>query len=118
VELPLHLLLVWVLVDAFGLVGAALAWSIRVTIDGTLLFVAAARVGSLGFASLGASRALPLAARIGVLGLVALGISTLPSFPFRAAAVLLALGVAGMVVIQTVPGGLLARHPISSSART
>jgi O-antigen/teichoic acid export membrane protein len=118
VELPLHLLLVWVLVDAFGLVGAALAWSIRVTIDGILLFVTAARLGPLRFASLRSSGAPVLAAWVGFLSLAAVGISVIPSFPFRVSAVLLVLGVAATKLIQAGPANRLGWLPIGSSSRT
>jgi O-antigen/teichoic acid export membrane protein len=37
-ELALHLPLAWVLIVNWGIVGAALAWTIRVTIDACLLF--------------------------------------------------------------------------------
>ncbi|HVA01375.1 MAG TPA: flippase [Terriglobia bacterium] len=40
-ELPLHVALAWFLVSRFGLVGAALAWSCRVTLDFLLLILAA-----------------------------------------------------------------------------
>jgi O-antigen/teichoic acid export membrane protein len=40
-EVPLHVVLVWFLVTRFGLPGAALAWTVRVTIDFILLIVAA-----------------------------------------------------------------------------
>jgi O-antigen/teichoic acid export membrane protein len=41
VEIPLHVILAWLLVTRFGLVGAALAWSVRVGIDFLLLTIAA-----------------------------------------------------------------------------
>ena len=40
-ELPIHIGLVWFLVAHFGLPGAALAWTFRVTLDVVLLIVAA-----------------------------------------------------------------------------
>ena len=40
-ELPIHIGLVWFLVIRFGLPGAALAWTFRVTLDFVLLIVAA-----------------------------------------------------------------------------
>jgi len=39
IELPLYLALVWPLVGAFGITGAAAAWTIRVLIDAILLFL-------------------------------------------------------------------------------
>lgn len=44
VELPIHVVVVWLLVSAFGLPGAALAWTIRVVIDFALLFGACFRL--------------------------------------------------------------------------
>lgn len=41
IELPLHIALAWFLLLHFGLPGAALAWTIRVTLDFVLLIVAA-----------------------------------------------------------------------------
>jgi O-antigen/teichoic acid export membrane protein len=46
-ETPLHIVVVWIAVGAFGITGAALAWSLRVTVDACLLFVAADRLSSL-----------------------------------------------------------------------
>ena len=40
-ELPIHIGLVWFLVTHFGLPGAALAWTLRVTLDFVILIVAA-----------------------------------------------------------------------------
>jgi O-antigen/teichoic acid export membrane protein len=40
-EVPLHVALVWFLVTRFGLPGAALAWTLRVSLDFLLLIVAA-----------------------------------------------------------------------------
>lgn len=43
-ELPVQLLLGWYLITSWGIAGAALAWTARVTIDAALLFWAAHRV--------------------------------------------------------------------------
>lgn len=43
-ELIVHVPLAWMLVGRYGIVGAATAWSVRVTIDTTLLLLAARRV--------------------------------------------------------------------------
>lgn len=39
-ELVIHLPVAWVLISRFGVTGAALAWTIRVTLDAVLLFLA------------------------------------------------------------------------------
>jgi O-antigen/teichoic acid export membrane protein len=43
-ELALHVPLAWWLITHYGVTGAAIAWTTRVTFDATLLFFAAARV--------------------------------------------------------------------------
>jgi O-antigen/teichoic acid export membrane protein len=47
VELPLHLGLTWLLVRAYGVPGAAIAWSARMALDAALLFGAAHRLGAI-----------------------------------------------------------------------
>lgn len=44
VELPLYVVSVWLLVDSFGIVGAAIAWTLRVTVDLVALFWATSRL--------------------------------------------------------------------------
>jgi len=39
IEMPFYLLALWLLLGAYGIVGAAIAWVLRVTIDTLLLFV-------------------------------------------------------------------------------
>ena len=39
-ELPIHVLTAWVLVGRYGVSGAAMAWTLRVTLDAGLLFLA------------------------------------------------------------------------------
>ncbi len=43
-EAPFYLLILWFLLDRFGLPGAAVAWSLRVTADAALLFLASAHI--------------------------------------------------------------------------
>lgn len=43
IELPLYLLGLWWLVSAFGIAGAAIAWTLRVGVDGAVLFGMAQR---------------------------------------------------------------------------
>lgn len=47
VELPLQIMLAWTLVRSWGLPGAALAWSVRASIDMLLLFIAAGHLNSV-----------------------------------------------------------------------
>jgi len=44
IEMPFYLLLLWWLLGAYGIVGAAIAWVARVAVDGLLLFVMAHRL--------------------------------------------------------------------------
>lgn len=44
IELPIYLLIFWVLIRAYGIEGAAVAWTIRVTIEAFILFVLAHRL--------------------------------------------------------------------------
>jgi O-antigen/teichoic acid export membrane protein len=43
-ELPFYLLILWWLLGAYGIVGVAVAWVIRVTVDALLLFIMARRL--------------------------------------------------------------------------
>jgi O-antigen/teichoic acid export membrane protein len=71
VELPLYLALAWLLIQRYGIAGAALAWTIRAGADGAVLFYLARHVpGGLG--SEPRPRLLAaLVAAVGVLGLSA-----------------------------------------------
>jgi O-antigen/teichoic acid export membrane protein len=51
-ELPIYIALVWWCVRAYGVTGAALAWTLRVTLDAVLLFGAARTVGRFRLRSL------------------------------------------------------------------
>ena len=44
-EAALYIVLAWRLIGAWGVVGAALAWTLRVALDGVLLFAGAVRLG-------------------------------------------------------------------------
>ncbi len=52
-ELPIHAALVWALVGRWGIVGAALSWTVRITLDAALLFWAAGRLAGLSPRMLG-----------------------------------------------------------------
>lgn len=51
-ELPLYLVLLWGLLNRWGIEGAAAAWAIRVTLDAILLFGAVVRLGIIPGAAL------------------------------------------------------------------
>ena len=48
VELPVHLVLAWVLASRWGIAGAAVAWAVRAGLDAVLLYVAMSRIGITG----------------------------------------------------------------------
>jgi len=52
VELPMYIGLTWWLVRRYGIPGAALAWTVRATVDAGLLFAAASLVGRFRLRSL------------------------------------------------------------------
>jgi len=52
IELPIYVVLTWWCVRAYGVTGAALAWTLRVTLDAVLLFAAARKVGRFRLRSL------------------------------------------------------------------
>jgi O-antigen/teichoic acid export membrane protein len=43
-ELPVYLLLLWWMLDSYGIVGVAIAWALRVSVDTVLLFVILNRI--------------------------------------------------------------------------
>lgn len=47
-ELPVHVLVVWLCIRAWGVTGAAVAWTGRVGLDAVLLFLATRRLASVG----------------------------------------------------------------------
>jgi O-antigen/teichoic acid export membrane protein len=57
VELAIHVPMTILLIRAFGITGAAVAWAARATLDLALLFVAATRISRAGVIELGGSRA-------------------------------------------------------------
>jgi O-antigen/teichoic acid export membrane protein len=73
VELPVHALVVWALVSAWGIPGAALAWTLRVTLDAVLLFAAGDRLGFLPLRAFASGRVRLGALLLLVLGLLAFG---------------------------------------------
>ena len=84
-------MLAWFLVGAFGIVGAALAWSARAAVDAGLLFLAARRVGALPRPQLRSRGLAALALGAGVVCLGVGAISGVPALPARVAATALAL---------------------------
>jgi O-antigen/teichoic acid export membrane protein len=48
-EMPLYLVALWSMLHWYGIVGAAIAWTVRVTVDAILLFITAARLSQHSF---------------------------------------------------------------------
>jgi O-antigen/teichoic acid export membrane protein len=86
-ELAIYVPLTWFLVRRLGISGAALAWTIRVTLDGTLLFVASRRVLGLSFSEALRDRGKRVVAVLAGLAGAALVIAATHLPPFIAAAV-------------------------------
>jgi O-antigen/teichoic acid export membrane protein len=77
-QLPLHALLVWWLVGLWGATGAALAQSIRLTVEALLLLGAACRLAALPFYSLISDKVLQSSLFFFLCVGVTIGISNLP----------------------------------------
>jgi O-antigen/teichoic acid export membrane protein len=78
-ELPIYLAMLWFLVHAFGIIGAAIAWTTRVTVDAGALFVMAR--GCISRPA-GPTRSTPL---VGSASLTMLAIgAVLPGLPAKA----------------------------------
>jgi O-antigen/teichoic acid export membrane protein len=82
-ELVVHVPLTWVLVSAYGVAGAAGAWTFRVTLDAVLLFVAARRTARVspfhGFAGRAAAAAGALAVLCGAVVITAALVRAAPA---------------------------------------
>jgi O-antigen/teichoic acid export membrane protein len=50
-EMPLYVIVLWPMLHWYGIVGAAIAWTMRVTLDFVLLFTAAAHLAHHSFPS-------------------------------------------------------------------
>lgn len=68
-ELPIHLVVLWLMVREWGISGAAAAWSIRVGLDAALLYGASIRMGAVRPASFLGLRLPTLVASLVVLAL-------------------------------------------------
>jgi O-antigen/teichoic acid export membrane protein len=77
-ELPLHGLLVWWLIGLWGATGAALAWTIRVTVDALLLSVAAWHLTSLPLQAFVSAKVTQTALFLCLFAAVLLAIGSLP----------------------------------------
>jgi O-antigen/teichoic acid export membrane protein len=78
VELPLHGLLVWWFINLWGTTGAALAWTIRVTVDALLLLVAAGHLTSLPLHTFVSEKAIQTFLFLCLFAGIVFGISSLP----------------------------------------
>lgn len=94
VELPVHVIFVWLFVSLWGTNGAALAWTLRVALDAVLLFGAADRRHVFSPRAFMGNDGLRPIAMLAVFTVAAYGLYALPvAIPVRLV-LLLALGVA------------------------
>jgi O-antigen/teichoic acid export membrane protein len=98
VELPIHIALVWILVGHFGLAGAALAWSLRATLDAATLFWVASKVTHLPARTFIGDRMGQTIAVIGLLGCGAAIANLLFGGWLEVAVLACLLGVAGVAL--------------------
>jgi O-antigen/teichoic acid export membrane protein len=75
-ELPLYVGAAWVLIARFGVTGAALAWTLRVSLDAVLLAAAVWRVAGLSPRKLFGERVGRAVVAVGALAAVALAVGT------------------------------------------
>lgn len=89
IELPLHATLAWLLVKQWGITGAAVAWTLRATLDALLLFAAAHRIGCIASSSLFENGILRALCAISAFGAAVLAIGNfVSSLPLRAVIVI------------------------------
>lgn len=77
IELPIHLLVLWLMVHAWGITGAAAAWSIRLALDTALIYGAALRLRLVRPAAFARARLLAVALSLAALAATAGGIALL-----------------------------------------
>jgi O-antigen/teichoic acid export membrane protein len=75
-ELPVHVVLLWLCIDAWGIAGAAAAWTDRMVLDSLLLFGASRRLGLLSWRAFREMKVPATAGLLIVLG-VLLGLTVL-----------------------------------------
>jgi len=96
IELAIHVPVTWILVRTLGITGAALAWTIRVSLDSVLLFVATDRVLGISPLHVMGGRGDRVAAALAALALAILAVAGARMHPALAgalaAAVLVAFG--------------------------
>ena len=44
IELPFYILLLWILLDSYGIIGVAIAWTVRITMDAFILFAISKKI--------------------------------------------------------------------------
>jgi O-antigen/teichoic acid export membrane protein len=109
-ELPVHAVLVVLLVGAWGVPGAALAWSLRVALDAALLFWAAGRVAGVGPREFAAEGVFKMGGLVVVGGALGALVGTMGPHPW--VRVGLTLAILGVVT------GVAWRHLLGDEDRT
>lgn len=92
VELPIYLALVWALLSRFGLIGVALAWTLRMVVDGVAMLACMRRVLPE------ADRAVTRATRL-MLGAAAVLVAAIPVAPLGVRLAIVALGLPAIAVV-------------------
>ncbi len=98
-ELPVQFVMAWLLITGFGITGAALAWTLRMTLDATLLFTAAVRLGLLNTAAMRAQLQAALLLSLTLLCAGALAAGALLPSAFARIGVSIALALAAAALL-------------------
>lgn len=116
-ELPLQLVLAWLLISRFGITGAALAWTLRMIVDAALLFAATRQTGLLSARAL-LQKGLPTAAAVFVGGtLISISASMIFASQIIRLGMTLALGMAAAAALWFVAVSPPERQRLTSLLR-
>jgi O-antigen/teichoic acid export membrane protein len=102
-ELPGYVLVAWLLIQRYGVTGAALAWTLRVSVDAVLLVLGVwrvDRVSPLHFFGARGGRAVAAVVALGAAGMAAYALA--PGGELRVALVAVLVAVFGMVAWRVV----------------
>jgi O-antigen/teichoic acid export membrane protein len=109
-QLPLHGLLVWWLVGMWGITGAAIAQTIRLSVEALLLLVVACRMTSLPFSSLINDKILQSSLFMFLFVALSIGINNLP--------VAMWLRLLGLTIVFLAVGTTIWRYSLDLQDRT
>lgn len=116
-ELPLQIVLAWLLISRFGITGAAWAWTLRMIVDAALLFAATRQTRLLSGGAL-LQKGLPTAAAVFVGGtLISMTASMIFTSPVIRVGTTLALGAAAAAALWFVAVSPPERRRLTSLLR-